>query len=156
MRKQYIVRLTEAERETLRSMVKKGRDAAYKIRHANVLLAVDADGPAFKDKQAAEAYGCHPATVAQIRRRFAERGLDGALHRKKQERPSRQRRLDGEAEAVLLAQACSPPPEGATCWTLKLLAERLVELEVVESVSDQTVRRTLKKTKFGRISRSNG
>ncbi len=70
MRKQYIVRLTEAERETLRSMVKKGRDAAYKIRHANVLLAVDVDGPAFKDKQAAEAYGCHPATVAQIRRRF--------------------------------------------------------------------------------------
>ncbi len=145
MAKYYIVRLTDKEREYLEALVKKGRTAAYKIRHAHVLLAVDADGPGWIDEKAAEAYGCHASTVAQIRQRFVERGLEGALNRKKQERPSRKRKLDGEGEAVLIAQACSPPPEGRSRWSLKLLADRLVELNVVDSISPQTVMETRKK-----------
>jgi transposase len=146
MRKKYIVRLTDAERDQLRQMVSKGRAAAYKIRHANVLLLADADGPGWTDAQIAEAVGLHPFTVRNVRKRLVERGLEGALARKKQERPSRERVLDGEKEARLIALACSTPPEGRTRWTLHLLADRLVELRVVESISHETVRQTLKKT----------
>lgn len=151
MRKRYVVRLTDEQRVCLRELVKKGRAAAYQIKRANVLLAVDADGPAWTDARAAEAYHCRRTTVETLRKRFSEQGLAGALSRKKQESPPHPRKLDGEGEAVLIAQACSRPPEGKSRWTLKLLADRLVELEVVESISDQTVRRTLKKTKRGRI-----
>ena len=146
MTKRYVVRLTDREREELRRLVSKGRGAAYKIRHANILLLADADGPGWTDARIAEAVGVHSFTVRNVRQRLVQRGLEGALARKEQQRPSRQRLLDGKKEAELIALACSAPPEGRTRWTLHLLADRLVELEVVESISHETVRQTLKKT----------
>ena len=146
MSKKYVVRLTATERRELESMVKKGKTVAYKIKHANVLLAADADGSAWPDARIAQAFCCHPRTVENLRRRFVLQGLDAALQRKRQARPSRQRKLDGKGEARLIALACSRPPKGRDHWTLKLLADELVRLEVVETISDQTVRRTLKKT----------
>lgn len=156
MAKRYIVTLTSEERGELEALVRKGRTQAYRIRHANILLAVDANGLHWTDEQTAEAFHCHTNTVTNVRQRFVERGLEAALGRKKQERPSRQRLLDGEMEARLLAIACSPPPEGRARWTLKMLADRLVALEVVEAISDQTVRRTLKKTRSSRTCASAG
>ena len=146
MNKKYVVRLTTKERRELAIMVKKGRTAAYKIKHANMLLAADADGPGWADERIAEAFSCHPRTVENLRRRFVLEGLAAAMERKKQLRPSRQRILDGKGEARLIALACSSPPKGRDRWTLKMLADKLVQLEVVDAISDQTVRRTLKKT----------
>jgi transposase len=144
--KKYIVRLTDAEREGLRALTKKGKAAAYRIKHANIVLKADADGPAWTDKRIAEALGCHVRTVENVRCRCVLEGLEAALQRKEQARPRRERKLDGEGEAHLIALACSQPPEGRDRWTLQLLADQLVRLEVVESISAQTVRRTLKKT----------
>ena len=146
MARKYVVRLSSEEREALELLVKKGKTQAYRIKHANVMLAVDADGPDWSDEEAAEAFGCHMNTVANVRQRFVEQGLEAALERKKQKSPSRERILDGEKEARLIAVACSAPPDGRSKWTLQLLADKLVALKVVESISDQTVRRTLKKT----------
>jgi transposase len=146
MARKYVVRLGSEERESLKLLVKKGKAQAYRIKHANILLAVDADGPDWSDEEAAEAFGCHANTVANVRQRFVEQGLEAALDRKKQNSPSRERILDGEKEARLIALACSAPPQGRSKWTLQLLADKLVALKVVESISDQTVRRTLKKT----------
>lgn len=151
MNKKYIVRLTATERQDLENMVKKGKTAAYKIKHANILLAADVHGPAWPDERIARAFSCHPRTVENVRRRLVLEGLEAALQRKPQIRPSRQRKLDGTDEARLIALACSQPPKGRDRWTLKLLAEQLVRLEVVDSICDQTVRRTLKKTNCGRI-----
>jgi len=149
--KKYIVRLSKQERQELQTLVGKGRGAAYKIRHANILLTVDANGPGWTDPRTAEALGCHENTVRNVRQRFVGQGLAAAVERKKQRQPSRQRVLDGEGEARLIALACSQAPEGRSRWTLQLLADTLVQLSVVESISDQTVRRTLKKTNCGRI-----
>lgn len=146
MARKYVVRLGSDEREVLELLVKKGKTQAYRIKHANILLAVDADGPDWSDEEAAEAFGCHVNTVANVRQRFVEQGLEAALERKKQKSPSRERILDGEKEARLIALACSAPPQGRSKWTLQLLADKLVALKVVETISDQTVRRTLKKT----------
>ena len=154
--KKYIVRLSAEERTELETLVTKGKAAAYKIKHANILLAADANGPAWPDQEIATAFSCHPGTVENVRRRLVLEGLDAALARQKQAQPSRPPKLDGRGEARLIALARSTPPEGQDRWTLKLLAGRLVELEVVDSISDQTVRRTLKKTTSGRISRSVG
>ena len=150
MAKKYVVRLTSSERDGLENLVSTGKTQAYRIKHANILLAVDADGPGWDDEQAAEAFGCHVNTVFNIRQRFVELGFDAALERKKQSSPSRQRVLDGEKEARLIALACSQPPAGRAKWTLQMLADELVTLEVVETISGQTVRRTLKKTNCGR------
>lgn len=150
MAKKYIVGLAPEERDELTILVRKGKTQAYRIKHANILLAVDADGPAWSDEQTAEAFGCHVQTVSNVRQRFVEQGLTAALERKKQVAPSRQRKLDGEQEARLIALACSAPPDGRARWTLQLLADQLVALAVVETISDQTVRRTLKKTYSGR------
>jgi hypothetical protein len=144
--KRYVVRLTDEERHQLEDLVGKGRAPAYKIRHAHILLKADAEGPCWTDERIADAFCCHKGTVAGIRKRFVEQGVQGALERKKREKPPRERILDGEGEARLIALSCSPPPEGHTRWTLELLADKLVELKVVESISYQTVRRTLKKT----------
>lgn len=146
MNKKYVVRLTAEERGQLDALVKRGKGQAFKIKHANILLVVDADGPAWLDEEAAEAFSCHLGTVKNVRQRFVEGGLERALERKPQAKPSRERSLDGRGEARLIALACSQAPHGRSRWTLKLLADKLVELEVVEAISDQTVRRTLKKT----------
>lgn len=156
MQKKYIVRLSAEERTELEAMVTKGKAAAYKIKHANILLAADVDGPAWPDAQIAQAFSCHLHTVENVRQRLVREGLTAALERKPQAQPSRLPKLDGKGEARLIALACSPPPEGQDRWTLKLLAERLIALEVVDSISDQTVRRTLKKTHYARIYRSAG
>lgn len=146
MNKKYIVRLTAEERKELEDFVSKGTRAAYKIKHANILLQADADGPGWSDEAIAEAFSAHANTVRNVRQRFVERGLDAALERKKQSVPSRKRILDGEKEAHLLAIGCSEPPQGRSRWTLKLLAQEMVRLDIVDSVSYETVRRTLKKT----------
>ena len=145
MCKKYIVRLSDSERQDLEDFVRVGTTQAYRIKHANILLAVDAEGPNLCDELAAEAFGCHVNTVANVRQRFVEEGTQSAIERKKQKSPSRQRVLDGAAEAKLIQLACSEPPKGRSRWTLELLANELVVLKVVDSISDQTVRRTLKK-----------
>ncbi len=146
MKTKYIARLTEEERVELTDLVSKGKASAHKIKHANVILKIDADGPKWSDQQAADAFACSPRTVFSIRQRLVEEGLDAALGRKKRERPPIEPLLDGEKEARLVQIACSQPPEGQARWTLKLLAEEMIALEVVESISPQTVMRTLKKT----------
>ena len=150
--KKYLVTLTADEREHLRALITAGKAAAKKLSHARILLKADSadGGPAWTDETIAEALDVSTDTVARVRQRFVEEGLAAALVRKKQDRPSRERVLDGAAEARLLAVACSGPPGGRTAWTLKLLADKLVELEVVESVSTETVRRALKKTQSSR------
>lgn len=144
--KRYVVRLTEGERRELVSLVRRGKTAAYKRIHAQVLLKADEgrQGPAWTDDEIAEAVEVHGNTVANIRQRFVEQGLEAAINRKKL--PPRLRKLDGAQEARLLAMACGPPPEGRARWSLRLLADRLVALEIVEEISHETVRQTLKKT----------
>ena len=148
MNKKYIVRLTEGERAALGQWVSKGKAAARKRTHAQVLLKADAGehGPAWTDEQIVEAFELGSCTVQSIRKRFVEEGLDAAIERKKQCRPSRQRVLDGEKEAKLVAICCSEAPEGRTRWTLRMLGDELVRLEIVDSISHETIRQTLKKT----------
>lgn len=149
--KKYIVTLTDDERAGLTELARSGKAAAYKITHARILLKADAapGGPGWPDLEIADALGVGTATVERLRRRFVEEGLEAALGRKKQlnRKPPV---LDGAAEARLVALACCAPPEGRACWTLRLLAGKLVELEVVPAVSYETVRRTLQKTNSSR------
>ena len=148
MAKKYLVTLTPEERQWLTALLSAGKRSALTITRARILLKADQapGGPAWEDQDIARALDCSVRTVERVRQRFVERGLEPALGRKPQDRPSRERKFDGAAEARLIALACSQPPKGRARWTLKLLADRLVELEVFESVSDETVRRVLKKT----------
>ena len=125
-------------------MTKIGKTAAYKITHAHILLQVDANGPNWSDAHVAKAFRCHGNTVRNVRQRYVAQGLAAALARKKQSTPSRQRLLDGAQEAHLIALRCGPPPQGQAKWTLQLLADQLVALQVVETISYETVRQTLK------------
>lgn len=145
--KRYVVTLTAEERTDLRALISKGKVAALKQRHARILLKTDQGphGEGWTDERIGQALEVHPVTVERLRKRFVEEGLEAALHRKEQKN-RRARKIDGEAEARLVALACSPPPEGRKAWTLQLLADRLVTLEVVDGVSPETVRKTLKKT----------
>ena len=145
--KKYLVTLTAEERQALSDLIAAGKAAAQKLAHARILLKADAgpDGPAWTDARIAEAFEVDVSTVERLRQRCVEQGPDAALGRKRQDRPSRPRALDGKAEARLIALACSPPPGGRKAWTMQLLADKLVELEVVPAVSDETVRRCLKK-----------
>jgi transposase len=146
--KRYIVTLTAEERQDLHELIAAGKAAARKLAHARILLKADAaeGGPAWPDHRIAEALGVSVPTIERVRQRFVEHGLEAALTRKAQDRPSRAPTLDGRAEARLIALACSAPPEGRKSWTMRLLADKLVELEVVPAVSDETVRRALKRT----------
>ena len=150
--KKYKVTLTAEERQQLSALIATGQAAARKLAHARALLHADAapGGPAWTDQRIAEAVALGRATVERIRQRFVEQGLEAALGRKPQDRPSRPRKLDGRAEARLIALACSAPPQGRKEWTMQLLADQLVELEVVDTLSDETVRRALKKTRSSR------
>jgi transposase len=149
--KKYIVRLEAEERERLEGLVGTGRAAAYKIRHANILLAVNESerggGAKLTDEDAARAFGVSVRSIEYLRQRFVEEGLDAALDRKKQLQPSVCRMFDGEKEARLIAVACGPKPPGRKRWTLELLADRAVTLKIVEHCSPQTVMRLLKKTR---------
>ena len=150
--KKYKVTLTAEERQQLQGLIATGKAAAKKLAHARILLKADAaeGGPAWDDQRIADATEVSTDTVARVRQRFVEQGLAAALVRKKQDRPSRERKLDGRAEARLIALACAAPPDGRTAWTMRLLADRLVELEIVDTISDETVRRVLKKTNSSR------
>ena len=144
----YVVELTSEERKELSELVSKGKAAVRKITHARVLLQADEsqNGPAWTDNQVSKAFGIHINTIHGIRRRFVEQGLQAALERKKQDTPSRKRIVDGEVEAHLIALRCGDPPEGKNQWNLRLLADKLVALEIVPSISHETVRQALKKT----------
>jgi len=144
----HVVELTSEEQKELAQLVSKGKAAARKITHARILLQANESkgGPAWKDKQISQAFGVHTNTIHGIRRRFVEHGLQAALERKKQDHPSRKRIVDGDVEAHLIALRCGDPPEGRNQWTLRLLADKLVELEIVPSICHETVRKTLKKT----------
>jgi len=146
--KRYVVRLGLEERERLERLVSVGKGAAAKLTHGRVLLQADQSGagPGWTDARIAEGLGVTARTVENIRRRFVEEGLESALVRKKQCRLSQERRLDGAKEAKLTALCCSKAPDGRKRWTLRLLADRLVELKLVDSISYETVRRTLQKT----------
>ena len=150
--KKYKVTLTPDERLSLSELIAAGKASAQKLVHARILLKADAapDGPAWPDARIAEALEVNVTTVERVRQRFVEQGLAAALVRKKQDRPSRPRTLDGAAEARLVALACSEPPQGRAAWTLRLLADQLVELQVVESISTEAVRQVLKKTSSSR------
>jgi transposase len=147
--KRYKVTLEAEERQQLHDLIAAGRAAARKLSHARILLKADAadGGPARPDYRIADALEVSTATVERVRQRFVEQGLDAALDRKHRERPAREIKLDGRAEAQLIALACSAPPEGRATWTMQLLADKLVELDVVGSISDETVRLALKKTR---------
>jgi transposase len=149
--KKYVVRLTPEEHAQLLPLTRRGKVAARTLLHARILLKADSgpEAPAWSDEAISEALEVHATTVARVRQRFVEEGLEAAL-RPKPTRRQYARKLDGAAEAHLIALACSPAPEGRAQWTLRLLANRLVELEHVGSVSHETVRRTLKKTSCSR------
>lgn len=144
--KKWVVELTREEREELLEIVTKGGGAAYKIKHANILLKADQGkyGESWSDEAIAKAYHCQSNTVFNVRKRFVEEGFERALGRNN--RKNYERKLDGEQEAQLTVLACSDPPEGRSRWTMVLLAERMVELEIVDSLSPATIQRTLKKT----------
>ena len=151
MKTKYAVTLTEAERAQLRTLIGRGTAPARLLTHARILLKANQGegGPAWADAAIAGAVEVHPATVARVRRRFVEGGLEAALARKAPDRVY-PRALDGKAEARLVALACGEPPAGRERWTLRLLADELVRLEAVEAVSHETVRRTLKQTTSSR------
>jgi transposase len=148
MAKRYIVRLTDQERQQLNTLLGRKRLGAEKRKRAQILLKADAsqDGPAWVDARIAEAFDISVVTVEKIRKRYVLEGLEETIERRKQCRPSRQRVLDGEKEARLVALCCSKVPAGRGRWTLRMLADELVELDIVESVSHETVRQALKKT----------
>ncbi len=146
MNKKYIVRLTDEERETLRNVVRKLSGSSQKVRRSQILLKADADGPNWTDMRIAEAFSCRTKTVENIRQRLVTEGFDVALDGKKRETPPRSKRLDGEQEAKVIALRLGQPPAGFANWSLRLLADKVVELEIIDSVCHETVRQTLKKT----------
>lgn len=146
MKKRYVVTLTDEERRSLRALVSSGKGAARKLSHARILLKADAarGGPGWTDAAISEGVDVGTATVERVRKRFVEEGLEAALVPAKSNRVY-ERKLDGDGEAHLMALACSESPEGRHRWTLELLADRMVALGQVDSLSYQTVRRVLKK-----------
>ena len=145
MNKKYIVRLSQDERKVCTEVVKNLKGTSQKVRRAQILLKADADGPAWVDQKICEAFDCRVQTVENIRKQFVLEGFEAALERKKRSEPPTPAKLDGKQEAKLIALRLGKPPAGFGRWTLHLLADQLVELEVVDSISHETVRRTLKK-----------
>lgn len=143
--KKYIVRLTDSERKDCAKVIGKLKGTGQKVRRAQVLLKADADGPAWTDAQIADAFSCRTKTVENIRQRFVELGFEQTLERKQSPTAGAKKLLDGSEEAKIIAMRLGSPPEGYGKWTLRLLARKVVELEVVEKVSHETVRQTLKK-----------
>jgi len=153
----YAVRLSDDQRRHLDRLTRVGRAHARSIQHARILLLTDASdhGPSWTDEKVSDALGCGASTVARVRKRFLKDGLDEAV-RPRREVPGRPPKIDGVAEAHLIALACSQPPEGRATWSLRLLADAFVALEVCEPVSHETVRLALKKTRSGRTASKGG
>ncbi len=145
MPKKYVVRLTDQERTELTAVVKKLKGTSQKVRRAQILLKADVEGPNWTDSRIAESFGCRTQTVENIRQRLVERGFQETLERVPREHPPVEKLLDGEQEARIIATRLGSPPPGYANWTLRLLARKVVELEIAESVSYETVRRLLKK-----------
>jgi hypothetical protein len=145
MQKTYIVRLTELERVHLHEVIRKLKGSSQKVRRAHVLLKADADGPCWTDLQIAEAYHCRTKTVENIRQRFVKEGFEQVLNGKKRTTPPTSPLLDGEQEARIIATRLGEPPAGYGQWSLRLLANRVIELGIVESISHEKVRQVLKK-----------
>jgi transposase len=146
MQKKYIVRLSADERDQLRAVIKKLSGSSQKVRRAQILLKADAEGSNWTDRQIAEAFDCRIKTVENIRQRLVEQGFEVALNGVKRSRPPTEKRLDGEQEAHVIAMRLGSPPAGYANWSLRLLARKVVELGLVDAVSHETVRQTLKKT----------
>jgi hypothetical protein len=146
MAKKYIVRLTLEERQVLRQIVKKQLGSAAKVRRAQMLLKADVDGPAWIDARIADAFDSRTRTVEKLRERFVTDGFESTVQGRAPEKPPTEKLLSGKQEAKVIAMRLGPPPKGYANWTLRLLARKLVELEIVESISHETVRKTLKKT----------
>ena len=144
--KRYIVRLTAQERESCQQTVRKLNGSSEKVRRAQILLKADADGPAWTDQQIADTLSCRTKTVENIRQRCVQEGFERALERKRRALPPGLKLLDDEQESQVIAVRLGPPPRGFANWSLRLLARRVVELGIVESISHETIRRTLKKT----------
>jgi DNA-binding transcriptional ArsR family regulator len=146
MNQKYIVELTEAERYQLKQLLASGTTSARKVRRAQILLKSDSSpaGPNWSYQAICEAFNVSQPTISAVRRAYAEGGLEAAINRKKPDRMYEQR-LDGEAEAHLIALACSEPPPGYDRWSLRLLKKRMIKLSYVENVSHETIRTTLKK-----------
>ena len=151
MKKKYPVILSDTERDDLKRLIATGTAPARKLTHARILLKADesAQGAGWVDEKVADAVEVSQPTVSRVRKQYFEEGLEAALNRRPPKREYH-RKLDGEQEARLVALACSQPPEGHARWSLRMLADRLVELEIVEDISHQTVRRTFKKTNLSR------
>jgi len=147
MKKIYIVRLPHEDRETCLDIIKKLKGSSQKVRRANILLQADAAGPNWKDQDIADAYHCTRQCVENLRKRLVTEGFDIALNGKKRETPPRKKCFDGRQEAEVIALRMSDPPEGRNGWTLRLLADKIVELEIAPKTSRSTVWRTLKKTR---------
>lgn len=146
MEKKYIVRLSEEERVQLQEVIKKSKGSGQKVRRAHILLKADADGSNWTDQKIAEAFDCSTKTVENVRERLVTEGFEVTLNGKVRLEPPRAKLLSGEQEAELIAMRLGTPPAGYGSWTLKLLANQLIELELVDTISYETVRRTLKKT----------
>jgi Homeodomain-like domain len=146
MQKRYVVRLTDQERSELQGIIKKLKGTGQKVRRAQILLKADTDGTNWTDERIADAFSCRTRTVEKIRQRLVERGFEDTLHGVERAQPPVEKLLTGDQEARIIATRLGPPPKGYAHWTLRLLARQVVELEIVDSVSYETVRRTLKKT----------
>lgn len=145
MNKKFIVRLSDEERGVCREVIKKLKGSSQKVRRAQILLKADADGPAWTDSRIAEAFNCRVQTIENLRKRLVTEGFELALEGKKRQEPPTPPKLDGQAEAKLIAMRLGKPPTGYGHWTLQLLADELMALEVVDSISHETVRKVLKK-----------
>ena len=145
MNKKYIVRLSDEERKVCEKVVKDSKGKSEKLQRAQILLKADADGPRWKDEKISEAVGCRVRTVENVRRQLVLEGFEAALDRKKRATSPTAPILDGVGEAKLIAMRLGKPPAGYGRWSLRLLADQMVELEIVESISPETVRKTLKK-----------
>jgi len=156
-KKKHHIRLSGAERERLETILRKGKTSAQRQRHARILLLADSNGPqgGWSDSQIARAAQTSIPTIERVRRVCVEHGLERALERKDPDRHY-ERKLDGKGEAQLIALSCGSAPQGHARWTLRLLAKRLVELEIVDEICHETVRQTLKKTNSNRGKKSNG
>ena len=145
MNKKYVVRLSAEERVICQDIIKKLKGSSQKFRRAQILLKADADGPCWSDVRIAEAFNCRVQTIENIRKRLVTESFDLALEGKKRKEPPTPCKLDGEGEAKLIAMRLGKPPAGYGHWTLQLLADEVVALEIVDSISHETVRKTLKK-----------
>ncbi len=146
MNKTYIVRLMDEEREQLEGIVKKLAGGSEKVKRAQILLKADADGPNWTDEKIADAFRCRTRTIEKLRKRLVTEGFDAAIERKQRAEPPVPQKLDGEQEAQIIAMRLGKPPEGYANWSLRLVADEAVALEIVDSISHSTVRQTLKKT----------